>query len=149
MAVKCGIKYLQNYNKDEWGILKQGHEYDAGFDLRAAIPGVIRLGSIFPAEIPTGIAVEIPPGYELQIRPRGGASKEGLIIINSPGTVDAGYRGEIIVLAVAREMGLRINPGERIAQAVVSIVPQIEWIEKDELSPSERGEGKLGSTGRM
>jgi dUTP pyrophosphatase len=140
------VKYLPNF-KEEWKPLKQAREGDAGFDLRAAIPVAVRLSSNFVLEIPTGICIELPRHHELQIRPRGGQSKEGLIIANSPGTVDCGYRGEIIVLVRSTESGLKIMPGERIAQAVVQELPLVIIEEVDELSDSERGEGKLSSTG--
>jgi dUTP pyrophosphatase len=100
--------------------------------------------------VPTGIAIEIPPGFEGQVRPRSGkALKEGLAVINSPGTVDADYRGEVKVLLVnLGELPIRILPGDRIAQLVIAPVIKAELVEVDSLAPSTRGPGGFGHTGR-
>ncbi len=100
--------------------------------------------------IPTGIAVEIPSGYEGQVRPRSGrALADGLTLVNPPGTVDADYRGEVMVLMVnLGERSVEIHSGDRIAQLVVAPVVHAEVVEVDELAPSSRGPGGFGHTGR-
>ena len=100
--------------------------------------------------VPTGVAVEIPVGYEGQVRPRSGrALKEGLGVINSPGTIDADYRGEVKVLLVnLGQLEIRILPGDRIAQLVITPVVHADIVEVDELAPSTRGPGGFGHTGR-
>jgi len=122
-------------------------EQAAGLDLYSAVDEVIR-----PMErklIPTGIAIELPEGFEAQIRPRSGlALKYGITVLNSPATIDADYRGEIKVLLI--NLGTEdfvIRRGDRIAQLVVSQVVRVEFEEVDELSPTNRGEGGFGSTG--
>ena len=99
--------------------------------------------------IPTGIKVAIPLGYEIQVRPRSGlALKKGLTVLNAPGTIDAGYRGEVgVILYNTTKNSVGIEHGERIAQLVLNQVPQIEWEEVDVLSETSRGEGGFGSTG--
>ena len=124
-----------------------GPEEDAGMDLHAVeavqlTPGDTKLVS-------TGIAIELPPGYEAQIRPRSGlALKYGITLPNSPATIDPGYRGEIrvIVQNLGREV-FTVEPGERIAQMVISRYEAVEW-EEGELTDSNRGEGGFGSSGR-
>jgi dUTP pyrophosphatase len=101
--------------------------------------------------VPTGLKVAIPEGYEIQVRPRSGlAIKKGLTVLNAPGTIDSGYRGEIGVILhnTSSEMVI-IEHGERIAQLVLSQVPSIEWEEVEELSSTDRGEGGFGSTGKQ
>ncbi len=102
------------------------------------------------AAVPTGIAMEIPPGFEGQVRPRSGrALEEGLTLVNSPGTVDADYRGEIKVLLVnLGNAPITIRPGDRIAQLVIAPVVRAEFVEVAELEPSSRGGGGFGHTGR-
>ena len=95
-----------------------------------------------------GIAVEIPPGYELQIRPRSSIRKKSLILVNSPGTIDADYRGELIVtFKEIDDRGEIYSIGDRIAQAVLVAVPRVEYVEVDKLTDTERGDGGFGSTG--
>lgn len=100
-------------------------------------------------EVRTGLFVEVPKGYELQVRPRSGLAKNGVTVVNTPGTVDSDYRGEIIVLltSVVGSCQNMLTAGDRIAQAVICPVPEVEWVEVDELSESERGEKGYGSTG--
>jgi dUTP pyrophosphatase len=121
----------------------------AGADLSACLdePIVLQRGDI--VSIPTGIAVEIPPGYEGQVRPRSSLGKQGLTIPNAPGTIDSDYRGEVMVLLVnlSRE-ACTIAPGDRIAQLVIAPVVQASFVESDDLSETERGHGGFGSTGR-
>jgi dUTP pyrophosphatase len=125
-------------------------EHAAGLDLSAALdaPQVIRAGE--RAAIPTGIALAIEAGFEGQVRPRSGlARRHGLTVLNAPGTIDADYRGEVVVLLV--NLGgddVVIEPGERIAQLVVAPVARAEVEEVSELDGSERGDGGFGSTGR-
>ena len=122
----------------------------AGMDLVADIEASLEIVPMGRAAVPTGIAVEIPPGYEGQVRPRSGrALEEGLALVNSPGTVDADYRGEIKVLLVnLGNAPINIRPGDRIAQLVIAPVARAELVEVAELEPSSRGGGGFGHTGR-
>ena len=125
-------------------------EHSAGLDLRAALSESVVLAPGERDLIPTGLFLEIPPGYEAQVRPRSGlALKRGLTLLNAPGTIDADYRGEVGVIMVnlsAEEQ--RIDPGERIAQLIFAPVTRGEWIEVETLDETERGSGGFGSTGR-
>ena len=125
-----------------------GPEEDAGMDLHA-----VEAANILPGRwvgVGTGIAVEIPPGYEGQVRPRSGmARKHGVTVLNSPGTVDPGYRGEIRVTLINHGAEpFVIQPGDRIAQLVIGRYAAVEWELADNLDETERGEGGFGSTGR-
>ncbi|MES2389235.1 MAG: dUTP diphosphatase [Bacteroidota bacterium] len=122
----------------------------AGLDLRASLPEPITLQSLQRALIPTGLRIELPPGLEAQIRPRSGlALKHGLTVLNSPGTVDADYRGEIKVLLVNLSAEpFTVQNGERIAQMVIARHESIQWHETEALGETERGTGGYGSTGR-
>jgi dUTP pyrophosphatase len=123
-------------------------EGSAGMDLAADIDGELLLAPMARALIPTGIAIALPPGFEAQIRPRSGlALKHGLTMLNSPGTIDSDYRGEIQVIAV--NLGsepLVVKPGERIAQMVVQRVIRAQWREVAQLPTSERQAGGFGHT---
>lgn len=121
----------------------------AGMDLRANNPEPIELGPLERAIIPTGIFIELPSGYEAQIRPRSGlAAKKGVSLVNSPGTIDADYRGEIgVILVNLSNDPFTVERGERIAQMVIAKHEQARWIEVDQLEESERGEKGFGSTG--
>lgn len=121
----------------------------AGMDLKAAIEEPIELDSLCRAMVPTGLYIELPAGYEAQIRPRSGlAAKHGVTVCNSPGTVDADYRGEIkVILVNLSNERFTINPGERIAQMVIAKYEKIEWEEVEVLGETERGAGGFGSTG--
>jgi len=121
----------------------------SGVDLYACLDGPITIAPGKWALIPTGIAVALPEGYELQIRPRSGiALKKGVTVFNSPGTVDSDYRGEIKVIMInLSDTPVVISHGERIAQAVLCKVERIEWVEVDELPFTSRGEGGFGHTG--
>lgn len=124
-------------------------EGSAGMDVRANIKEPIILGSLERVLVPTGIKMEIPMGYEVQVRPRSGlALKHGISMANTPGTIDSDYRGEIgvIMINLSKE-DFVINPGERIAQLVLGKVYQMDLVE-GELSATERGEGGFGHTGR-
>ncbi len=136
-------------NKSAYPAPAYATEYSAGVDLKANIDDPIELKPLARAKVPTGLSIELPIGYEAQVRPRSGlAAKNGVTVINSPGTIDADYRGEICVLLVnLSDTPFIINPGERIAQMVVAKYEKIEWEEVEELSESSRGEGGFGSTG--
>jgi dUTP pyrophosphatase len=124
-----------------------GPEEDAGMDLRAVEDAVLEPG--VPRLVPTGLAIEAPPGCEAQIRPRSGlALKHAITLPNSPATIDPGYRGEIrvILLNLGREAYL-VRAGDRIAQMVLARYEAVEW-EEGELNGSRRGEGGFGSSGR-
>jgi dUTP pyrophosphatase len=125
-------------------------EWAAGMDIRADIPAPVVLQPGERAAIPTGLAFEIPPGYEAQIRPRSGlALKHGITCLNSPGTIDADYRGEIrIILANLGGEPFEIASGDRIAQVVISPVTRASIELADELAPTPRGQGGFGHTGR-
>lgn len=121
----------------------------AGADLRAAIDGEQTLAPGERALIPTGFILEIPPGWEGQVRPRSGlAIRHGITLVNSPGTVDSDYRGEVAVALVnlGRE-SFTVRRGDRIAQLVIAPVAEVVFEEGDELAPSRRGDGGFGSTG--
>lgn len=123
----------------------------AGLDLRANLDQPVVLAPLERKLIGTGLFIELPAGYEAQIRPRSGlAYKHGLSVLNSPGTIDADYRGEIKVLLVnLSQETFTVNDGERIAQMVVAKHEQILWEESTDLSATDRGVGGYGSTGKM
>ncbi|MDE5736538.1 MAG: dUTP diphosphatase [Bacteroidales bacterium] len=122
----------------------------AGMDLRANVTEPVLLQPGQRTLVPTGLRIELPAGYEAQIRPRSGlALKHGITVLNSPGTIDADYRGEIQVLLVnLSEQAFEIKQGERIAQMVVARHERVQWSETAELSDTERGAGGFGHTGR-
>ena len=121
----------------------------AGMDLRANIDDAVVLAPLERQLIPTGLFIELPEGYEAQIRPRSGlALKKGISIVNSPGTIDADYRGEIgIILINLSEQPFAVEPGERICQMVINRVESIKWMEVDNLEETTRGKGGFGHTG--
>lgn len=125
-------------------------QLSAGLDLRADLNSPVVLGPLERQLIGTGLFMELPAGYEAQIRPRSGlAYKHGLSVLNSPGTIDADYRGEIKVLLVnLSQEPFTVNDGERIAQMVIARHEQIQWEESLDLSQTERGSGGYGSTGK-
>ena len=126
-------------NKSQWPDPAYATVASAGMDLRADIAEPVVLKPLERRLVPTGIFIELPAGYEAQVRPRSGlATKHGVTVINSPGTVDADYRGELKVSLV---------PGERIAQMVVAAHETVEWEKVEALSETERGAGGWGSTG--
>lgn len=122
----------------------------AGMDVRANLDEPVTLKPLARALIPTGLFVELPAGYEMQVRPRSGlAAKYGLTVLNAPGTIDADYRGEVkVILANLSSDEFTINDGERIAQLVVAQHAQVEWEASEELSDTSRGAGGFGSTGK-
>ncbi|MFM8432707.1 MAG: dUTP diphosphatase [Bacteroidota bacterium] len=121
----------------------------AGMDLRAHLTEPITLGTLERAMVPTGLFIELPVGFEAQVRPRSGlAAKRGLTVLNSPGTIDADYRGEIkVILVNLSNEPFRIEDGERVAQLVIARHERIDWQLADVLADSERGTGGFGSTG--
>ena len=124
-------------------------EASAGMDLRANINKPINLKPLERILVPTGLYIELPVGYEAQVRPRSGlAIKKGITVLNTPGTIDADYRGEIMVIMInLSNENFIINDGERIAQMIISAHEQAKWIEVDELEETKRGTGGFGSTG--
>ena len=122
----------------------------AGLDLQANIENSITIGPLERAMIPTGLFIALPEGYEAQIRPRSGlAAKHGITVLNSPGTIDADYRGELkVVLVNLSNEAFTINNGERIAQMVVAKCEQTEFELVESLDATERGEGGFGHTGK-
>ncbi len=122
----------------------------AGMDLRANIDESITLKPLERKLIPTGLYIELPKGYEAQIRPRSGlAVKKGITVLNSPGTIDADYRGEVCVILVnLSNEAFVLNDGERICQMIIAKHEQVEWLEVDELNVTDRGAGGFGHTGK-
>lgn len=121
----------------------------AGMDVRASLSSPIELKPLERAIVPTGLYLEIPAGHEVQVRPRSGlAAKKGITVLNSPGTIDADYRGELkVILVNLSSEPFTIESGERIAQLILSRHEKAEWELSESLSESERGEGGFGSTG--
>ena len=124
--------------------------HSAGMDLRAAVDEPIRLSSASRALIPTGVQIALPEGYEAQVRPRSGlAARYGVTVLNSPGTIDADYRGEIKVILVNHgSEPFVVERGERVAQLVVARHSRVRWQESNELAETRRGEGGFGHTGK-
>ena len=125
-------------------------EHSAGMDLTAALEEAIEIGPGERMLIPTGLALALPDGYEAQIRPRSGlALKHGVTVLNSPGTIDADYRGEIgVILANMGSAPFTVERGMRIAQMVIATYAKIEWEMAEELDNTERGSGGFGHSGR-
>lgn len=125
-------------------------EKSAGMDIKANIEEPIVLRPLQRAMVPTGLYIALPEGTEAQIRPRSGlAAKHGITVLNTPGTIDADYRGEIkVILVNLSNDDFTINPGERIAQMVVARYEKVEWDSVEVLDETERGAGGFGSTGR-
>lgn len=123
--------------------------FSAGMDLRASLEGPITLKPLQRKLVPTGLYIELPAGYEAQIRPRSGlALKKGISVLNTPGTIDADYRGEIgVILVNLSDEDFVVENGERICQMVINKVEQVEWTQVDSLEESERGAGGFGHTG--
>ena len=137
-------------NRSRFALPEYQTPLSAGLDVRADLDAPVTLGPLQRAMIPTGLLVELPEGCEMQIRPRSGlAAKHGVTVLNSPGTVDADYRGEIkIILVNLSDEPFTIEAGERIAQMIVARYEQIEWQPAEELGATERGAGGFGSTGK-
>ena len=126
---------------------RKAHDDDAAFDLRSRVDVVIPSGKIML--VPTGVFMELPVGYEAQVRPRSGlALKYGITVLNTPGTIDAGYRGEVgVILINAGENDFTIARGDRIAQMVVQQLSDVQLVAAEQLSDTSRGAGGFGSTG--
>jgi dUTP pyrophosphatase len=123
--------------------------HSAGMDLRANLEKPVTLKPLERSMIPTGLFIELPEGHEAQIRPRSGlAAKKGITVLNSPGTIDSDYRGEIkVILVNLSNENFKVENGERIAQLIVAKHERIEWAEAEFLEETNRGSGGFGSTG--
>ncbi len=137
-------------NKSKHALPAYETDHAAGMDLRANLDSPVTLKSLERAMIPTGLFIELPIGYEAQVRPRSGlAAKKGISVLNSPGTIDADYRGEIkVILINLSTEDFIVEDGERIAQMVVASHERVEWQAADVLADSGRGSGGFGSTGK-
>ena len=137
-------------NKSAYPLPEYATALSAGLDLKANITEPVTLNPLERVLVPTGLFIALPEGTEAQVRPRSGlAAKYGITVLNSPGTIDADYRGEIkVILVNLSSEPFVINPGERIAQMVVARFERAQWVEVQELDSTERGEGGFGSTGR-
>ena len=137
-------------NKSSFDTPFYATEKSAGMDIKANIEEPIVLCPLQRAMVPTGLYIALPEGTEAQIRPRSGlAAKHGITVLNTPGTIDADYRGEIkVILVNLSNDDFTINPGERIAQMVVARYEKVEWDSVEVLDETERGTGGFGSTGR-
>ena len=136
-------------NQSKHSLPEYGSSAAAGCDLRANLTESVTIAPLERAMIPTGLFFEIPVGFEGQVRPRSGlAAKHGLTVLNSPGTIDADYRGEVkVILVNLSNTAFTINDGERIAQLVIAKHETAEWTTAEELESSERGAGGFGHTG--
>lgn len=146
--VKVQIRRLDHF-PDDWSLPSYATPGAAGVDLRNAGPS-LTLDPLERRAVPTGLALALPPGIEGQVRPRSGlALRDGVGMVNAPGTIDSDYRGEILIPLInyGREP-VEISHGERIAQLLLGLVPRISWEPTDRLPPSTRGHGGFGSTGR-
>ncbi|MDE7093059.1 MAG: dUTP diphosphatase [Muribaculaceae bacterium] len=142
--VKVKIINTSHHNLPEYATVDS-----AGMDVRANLESAVTLKPLERKLIPTGLKVELPSGYEMQIRPRSGlALKHGITLVNTPGTIDADYRGEIgVILINLSDKEFVINDGERIAQMVVAPYTRVVWESTESISETERGEGGFGHTG--
>lgn len=137
-------------NQSKHSLPQYATSLSAGVDLRANLYEPVTMLPLERKLIPTGLFIELPEGYEAQIRPRSGlAIKKGITVLNSPGTIDADYRGEICVILInLSNEPFVIEDGERICQMVIAAHEQAEWIEAEELSETDRGAGGFGHTGK-
>jgi dUTP pyrophosphatase len=141
------VKKLRDF---EWGWPQYATDGAAGMDLRAFVEnGSLTIKPMERALVPTGLALEIPPGFEMQIRPRSGlALKQGVTMVNAPGTIDSDYRGEVgVILVNLGAQAFELRHGARIAQMVLAPVTRCAWVEADVLQETRRGAGGFGSTG--
>lgn len=147
MSTKVTVKFVMMEGCDELRPAKAHHD-DAAYDLRSRQETMLPSGKV--GLIATGLFLEIPPGFEAQVRPRSGlALKHSLTVLNTPGTIDAGYRGEVCVIMMnAGSEPYLIHRGDRIAQMVINELPDVEMLQVKELGESKRGAGGFGSTGR-
>lgn len=138
-------------NRSPFGLPQYATAGAAGMDLRAHLEAPVELKPLERTLVPTGLFIELPEGYEAQVRPRSGlAARQGLTCLNSPGTIDSDYRGEIMILLVnlSHEPAL-LHPGDRLAQLVVQPVSRVTWETADTLGDSVRAAGGFGSTGKQ
>ncbi len=137
-------------NDSRWDAPSYATEGSAGVDLKANIDEPITLAPLQRVVVPTGLRIALPKGTEAQVRPRSGlAAKHGITVLNTPGTIDADYRGEVgVILINLSDKDFVINPGERIAQMILARYERFEWEDVEQLDSTSRGEGGLGSTGR-
>lgn len=137
-------------NRSAWPVPAYATIQSAGMDLKANIEEPVTIAPLQRVMVPTGLSIALPEGTEAQIRPRSGlAAKHGVTVLNSPGTIDADYRGEIkVILVNLSDTPFIVNPGERIAQMVIARYEHVEWDEVETLDGTDRGEGGFGSTGR-
>lgn len=140
---------IEIINKSKHPLPQYATPLSAGVDLRANIEETIVLNPLQRTLVPTGLYLALPPGYEAQVRPRSGlAIKKGVTVLNSPGTIDADYRGEVCVILVnLSDRPFEVTDGERIAQMVIARHEQAEWVEVATLDETERGAGGFGHTG--
>ena len=137
---------IQIINKSKHPLPQYATECSAGMDIRANLNEPIVLKPLQRCLVPTGLYISLPRGFEAQMRPRSGlALKKGITLLNTPGTIDADYRGEIGIILVNLSV---VEDGERIAQMVIARHEQAEWVEVETLDETERGEGGFGHTGR-
>lgn len=141
---------LKVINRSHHPLPEYATPLSAGLDLRANLSAPVTLQPLGRALIPTGLCIALPPGFEAQVRPRSGlALKKGIGVLNSPGTIDADYRGEIgVILVNLSDEPFVVQDGERIAQMVVARHERVEWTAVDELDETERGAGGFGHTGK-
>lgn len=145
-SLEVGITKLAHFK----GVLPSYEtEGAAGMDVRASLNSTMTVKPLERVLVPTGLALEIPRGYEIQVRARSGwAAKKGMAVLNGPGTIDSDYRGELkIILINLGQEPVEINDQDRIAQLVLAPVLQAKWVERESLSESSRGSGGFGSTG--
>lgn len=140
---------IQIINKSRHQLPEYATPLSAGVDLRANIDAPIVMPPLGRALVPTGLFMALPKGYEAQVRPRSGmALKQGVTVLNSPGTIDADYRGEIgVILINLSDVEVKINDGDRIAQMVIGKYEQVVFDEVEKLDETERGSGRFGHTG--
>ena len=152
MSGPLNVEILREPGCDDLPLPAYETDHAVGMDLRAALPAAepLHLAPGARALVPTGIRIAIPPGHEAQVRPRSGlAFKHGISMVNTPGTIDADYRGEIKVILINHgDTPFEIQRGERIAQLVVAPVSRVAWQPVEQLSDTPRGEGGFGHTGR-
>lgn len=141
---------LKVINRSHHPLPEYATPLSAGLDLRANLSSPVTLLPMGRALIPTGLFIALPPGFEAQVRPRSGlALKKGIGVLNSPGTIDADYRGEIgVILVNLSDEPFEVQDGERIAQMIVARHERVEWTAVDELDETERGAGGFGHTGK-
>lgn len=148
--IKTEIMEIKIVNRSRHALPAYATPLSAGMDLRASLDEPVVLRPLQRCLIPTGLSIALPPGYEAQVRPRSGlALKKGIGLLNSPGTIDADYRGEIgVILVNLSDEDFIVRDGERIAQLVVARHETVEWTPVEELDATERGAGGFGHTGR-